>query len=150
MKIADTSFNFPTRVPGCDSLSSTRLDLFLLMLVFVIQWLSLHYEILILLLSQFPLIFLQLQEGMPYFIAQLIVILVLIVTVFVTIWEIFHEMISLNSVLLLLVLNFVSGSRLKLMCMFVIVNIKGTTLMVFSYFCCYHSSQKSLLSFVPT
>ena len=49
--------NFPTRIPGCDSHSPALLDLFLLTLVFVLQWLSLHREILIRLLSQLPLTF---------------------------------------------------------------------------------------------
>ena len=49
--------NFPTRIPDCDSHSPALLDLFLLMLVFVLQWLSLQWEILIMLLSQFPLTF---------------------------------------------------------------------------------------------
>ena len=38
---------------------------FLLMLVFVLQWLSLHREILIILLSQFPLTFQKLKMGCP-------------------------------------------------------------------------------------
>ena len=42
---------------------------FLLMLVFVLQWLSLHWEILIMLLSQFPLTFHQIHNGMPHFMA---------------------------------------------------------------------------------
>ena len=37
---------------------------FLLMLVFVLQWLSLHWEILIILLSQFPLTFHQIHNRM--------------------------------------------------------------------------------------
>ena len=41
---------------------------FLLMLVFVLQWLSLHWEILIMLLSQFPLTFDQIHNGMLHFI----------------------------------------------------------------------------------
>ena len=41
------------------------IDLFLLTQVFVLQWLSLHCEILIMLLSQFPLTFHQLHNGMP-------------------------------------------------------------------------------------
>ena len=49
--------NFPTCIPDCGSHSPALLDLFLLMLVFVLQWLSLHGEILIMLLSQFPLTF---------------------------------------------------------------------------------------------
>ena len=49
--------NFPTRIPDCDSHSPALLDFFLLTLVFVLQWLSLHREILIRLLSQLPLTF---------------------------------------------------------------------------------------------
>ena len=37
---------------------------FLLTLVFILQWLSLHWEILIMLLSQFPLTFYQVHNGM--------------------------------------------------------------------------------------
>ena len=42
---------------------------FLLMLVFVLQWISLHWEIVIIWLSQFLLIFPQTQNEMPYFMA---------------------------------------------------------------------------------
>ena len=42
--------------------------LFLPTLVFVLQWLSLHWEFLIMLLSQFPLTFHQIHIGMPCFI----------------------------------------------------------------------------------
>ena len=56
--------------------------LFLLTLVFVLQWLSLHWEIQIMLLSQFPLTFHQIHNRMPCFIEQLNTILVLIRTVF--------------------------------------------------------------------
>ena len=42
---------------------------FLLTLVFVLQWLSLHWEILIMLLSQFQLTFHHIHNGMPRFIA---------------------------------------------------------------------------------
>ena len=48
---------------------------FLLTLVFVLQWLSLHWEILIMLLSQFPLIFHQIHNRIPHFIALLMTIL---------------------------------------------------------------------------
>ena len=61
--------NFPSRIPDCDSHSPALLNLFLLTLVFVLQWLSLHWEILIILLSQFPLTFHQIHNGMPPFIA---------------------------------------------------------------------------------
>ena len=60
--------NFPTRIPDCGSHSAALLDFFLLMLVFVLQWLSLHWEILIMLLSQFPLTFQLIHNRMPHFI----------------------------------------------------------------------------------
>ena len=48
----------PARIPDCDSHSPALLGLFiLLMLAFVLQWLSLHWQILIILLSQFLLTF---------------------------------------------------------------------------------------------
>ena len=45
--------NFPTRIPDCDSLSPALLDLFIssYFLVFVLQWLSLHLESLIIFVS---------------------------------------------------------------------------------------------------
>ena len=50
--------NFPTWIPDCDSHSPALLDFFLSSdAIFVLQWLSLHWEILIMLLSQFPLTF---------------------------------------------------------------------------------------------
>ena len=49
------------------------------------------------------------------FIAQLMTILVLIGTVFAIIWEIINERISLNLVLLMLLVHFVSWFRFKLM-----------------------------------
>ena len=49
--------SFSTRIPDCDCHSPALLNLFLLMLVFVTQSLSLHWAILIILLSQFPLTF---------------------------------------------------------------------------------------------
>ena len=52
--------------------------LFLLMLVFVLEWVSLYWEILIMLLPQFPLTFHHIQNGMSCFIALLMAILVLI------------------------------------------------------------------------
>ena len=88
---------------------------FLLMLVFLPQWFSFHWETLIVFLSQFPLTFHHIHNEIPNFIALLMTILVLIGMVFVIIWEIFHGRISLNSVLLLLLVNFASGSRLELL-----------------------------------
>ena len=52
-------------------------------------------------------------------------ILVLIETVFVIIWEIFHGRVSLNSVILLLLANFVSGFGLELMYTSLIENIRS-------------------------
>ena len=53
-----------------------------LMLVFVLQWLSLHWEILIILFSQFLLTFHHIHKGMSCFITLLMAILVLIGMVF--------------------------------------------------------------------
>ena len=44
---------------------------FLLMLVLVLQWLSLHWKIQIMLLSQFPVTFHQTHNGMSRFVAEL-------------------------------------------------------------------------------
>ena len=49
--------NFPIWIPDCDSHIPALLGLFLLTLVFVLQFFSLHWEILIMLASQFPLTF---------------------------------------------------------------------------------------------
>ena len=60
--------NFPTQIPDCDPHSPALLDyFFLLTLVFVLQRLSLHWEILIMLLSQFPLTFHHIHNGIPLF-----------------------------------------------------------------------------------
>ena len=80
--------------------------LFWIYFFLVLQYFSLHLEILIMFLSQFPLTFYQIHNGMPCFIASLMTILVLIRAVFVIIWEMFPRTISLNSVLLLLLVNF--------------------------------------------
>ena len=72
---------------------------FLLMLVFVLQWLSLHCEILIMLLCQFPLTFHQTQNGIPNFIRELKAILIL---------------------------NSVSGFRFKLMYISLIISIRSS------------------------
>ena len=48
--------NFPTRIPNCDSPRPALLDFFLSSdASFVLQRLSFHLEILIMLLAQFPL-----------------------------------------------------------------------------------------------
>ena len=61
--------NFPTRIQDCDSHSPGLLDFFLLTLVFVLQQLSLHSEILTKLFSQFPLTFHHIHNKMACFIA---------------------------------------------------------------------------------
>ena len=116
--------------------------LFLLMLIFALQWLSLHREILNMCLSQFPLTFCQTQKRMSHFIAQLMNFLVLIGTVFIIIREMFHERISLNSMLLLLLVNFLSGLRLELLYSWLIVIITSnfTHLNGFRCVCCCRSS----------
>ena len=58
---------------------------FLLTLVFVLQWLFLLWEILIMLLCQFPLTFQQIHNGIPHFIAYLMTIRMLIRMFFVII-----------------------------------------------------------------
>ena len=61
--------DFPTRIPDCDSHSPAILDLFLLTLGFNLHLLTLHWEILIMLFSRFPLTFQQTQNILPHFIA---------------------------------------------------------------------------------
>ena len=99
---------------------------FLQTLVFVLQWVSLHWEILIILLVQFPLTFHQTHNGISRFIAWVMTILVLIGTVFVIIWEMFHGKISLNSVVLLLLVTLASGFRLELIYISLIVSIRSS------------------------
>ena len=98
---------------------------FLLMLAFVLQWLSLHWETLML-LSQLPLTFHQIHTGIFHFITQFMTILMLIRMVFTIISEMFHWRISLSLVLLLLPGNFVSGFRLELMYMSLIENVRSS------------------------
>ena len=118
--------NFPTRIPGCDSHSPGLLIcFFLLMLVLVLQWLFFHWQILIMLFSQFPLTFHHIHSGMLHLIALHMTILVLIEMVFMIIWEMFQVRISLKSVLLLLLLNFMSGFRLELMYISFIKSIRS-------------------------
>ena len=98
----------------------------LLMLVFVLQWPSRHLEVLIMLLSQFPLTFHQIPNWIPPFIAQLMAILVLIGTVFVIIREMFQGRISVNLVLLPVLVNFVSGFWVELIYISFIENIRSS------------------------
>ena len=137
---------FPNRIPDYDSDTPTVLDLFLSSdSSFRSAMVSVHQEILIIeILSRFPLTFLQVQKRMLLFSAQFRSIPMLIWTVLIIILEIFYRRISLNLVLLLLQLNFVSGSRLALMYISLHVNIKSRLIHFhgFSCLCCKHSSQK--------
>ena len=58
--------NFPTRIPQTVILIVPLFWIYLfLTLLFVLQWLFLHWEILILVVSQFPLTFHHIHNGMP-------------------------------------------------------------------------------------
>ena len=119
--------NFPTRIPDYDS----HILLFwiyfcLVSIVFVLQSLSLHWEILTMLLFQFPLTFHQSYNGKPRFMAYLMTILVLIGMVLVIIGKMFHGRISLNLVFLVLLLRFVSGFRLELIYIYLKKNIRSS------------------------
>ena len=107
--------NFPAQIPDCDSHSLALLDLFFSFdagicstMVFLPLGNSDHDVVSVSI--DFPSCS---QWG---FIALLITVLVLIGMVFVIIREMFHGRISLNSVFLLLLVNFESGFRLELMC----------------------------------
>ena len=75
---------------------------------------------------QFPSTFHQTQKGMPHFITQVITILVLIGMVSVIIREMFLRRIYLKLVLLLLLVNSLSGFILQLMYISLIVNVRST------------------------
>ena len=59
--------NFPPQIPDCDSDCPAFFNFFLLTLVFILQWLSLIWEILTMLLFQFPSTFFQTQNRMSRF-----------------------------------------------------------------------------------
>ena len=61
--------DFPTQIPDCDSHSPALLGLFLLMLVFVLQWVSFHWKILIMFFVSFLCLSDKQRIGMPCFIA---------------------------------------------------------------------------------
>ena len=107
--------NFPTWIPDCGSHSPALLNFFLLMLVFVLQWFSLHWAILMMLLSHFPVTFHHIHNRMSHFIAFHMTTLMLTGMVYMIILEMFYGRISSNSVLLLLLGNFVNGFRSELM-----------------------------------
>ena len=94
----------------------SQIYLFLLTLAFVLQQPSLHCEILIMLLSQFPSTFFQTQKRMPLFIAQLMTSRLRNVLCD----DIFKLCASVAAA------EFLSGSRLELMYVSLIVNIMSS------------------------
>ena len=78
--------NFPTRIPDCDSHSPALLDLFISSDASICSTMAFpHLEILIKLLSQFPLTFCETQKGIFCIIAYLMTTPVLIGMIFVII-----------------------------------------------------------------
>ena len=77
-------------------------------------------------MSEFPLTFCDIHNRMPHFMAFLMTIPVLIGMALLVISEMFHRSISLNSVLLLLLVNFVSGFRSELMYISLIESIRSS------------------------
>ena len=61
-------------------------------------------------------------KGMLLFIVQMVIILMLIETIFVIIKEMFHWRMSVKLIPLLLLVNFVSGSKLELIHISLIIN----------------------------
>ena len=118
--------NFPTWIPDFNSYSPALLDSFLSSYTTICSTMAFpplgnsdH-------VVSVPMIFCQILNGMPYFIAQLMTILKLIGAVFMIFWEIFHRRISLNSMPLLLLVNFVSGFKLDLMYIYLIISIMSS------------------------
>ena len=105
----------------------------------------------IMLLFQIPSTFQQTKNGMTHFIAYHMTILVRIGMVFVVIWEMSHWKICFNFVLLLLLLNFLTGSRLEWMYISLNVNIRSslTYLHGFRLLVLLPYLIKPLLLFVP-
>ena len=102
------------------------IDFCLVSIVFVLKSLSLHWEILTMLLFHFPLTFHESYNGKPRFMVSLMTILELIGMVLVTIGKMFQGRISLHLVLLVLLLHFVSGFRLELIYIYLKKNIRSS------------------------
>ena len=127
--------DFPTQIPKCDCHSPALLDLFLSSdasfcstMAFRPLGSSDHAAV-----SVF-MDFHHMNNGMAHFITFLMTILVII-------WEMFHGRISLNSVLLLLLVNFVRGFRWN-WCIYLSLKVSGQSSvisMVSSCFCCCQS-----------
>ena len=109
--------NFPTQIPYCDSHSPALLDLFISSdagICSTMAFLLLRNSDHVVVSVSIDVPSYSLWDALFHHIAYM-TILKLIVMVFVIIWEMFHWRISLKSVLLLLLVNFVSGFRLELM-----------------------------------
>ena len=133
--------NFPTWIPDCDSHSSALLDLFLssdasiCSMAFPLLENSDH--VLVSVSIDFPsntkqdalFCYIAYDYSHAHWYSFLII------------WEMFHGKISFSSVLLLLLVNFVSGFRLESMYISLIISINLPHL---------HGSYKSPFSFVPT
>ena len=131
--------NFFSWIPDCDIDSPDPFDLFHCFDASIFStMLSFNWEILSMLLFHFPLTLHHVHSRMSRFITLLMTILVLIRTVFVIIWEMLHGRIYLNSMLLLLLVNFASGFRLRLMYISLIESIRSS----FTY---RHGFQQNLL-----
>ena len=109
--------NFLIWIPDCEAHNTVLLDLFISSdasicstMVFPQLWNSDH-------VVSISIDFLSNSKREACFIAHLMTIFEIIRAVFVITWEIFQGRISLNLALLLLVVNFVSGSRLELIYM---------------------------------
>ena len=113
--------NFLIRIPDCESHSVALLHLFISSGASICSTVaSFHWKIVVMLLL------LETRKWLTRFIAQLMTILVLIGTVFMIISEMFHGKKSLSLMLLLMVLNSVCESRLELMYLSLIVNIRSS------------------------
>ena len=131
--------NFFSWIPDCDIDSPDPFDLFHCFDASIFStMLSFNWEILPMLLFHFPLTLHHVHSRMSRFITLLMTILVLIRTVFVIICEMLHGRIYLNSMLLLLLVNFASGFRLRLMYISLIESIRSS----FTY---RHGFQQNLL-----
>ena len=104
--------NVPTSIPDCCSHSPTLLDFFLSSDASIFSTMTFpplgNSDYVVSVSIDFP----SYSQQDILFITLLMIILILVEMVFVIISEMFHERIYLNLVLLLLLVNFVSGFRL--------------------------------------
>ena len=116
--------NFPTRIPDCDSHSPALLDLFLSSDASICSTMAFPP------LGNSDHVVVSVSIDFSTNSKWDILFILLIEMVFEIIWEMFCGRIYLNSVLLLLLVNFVSKFRLKLMYISLIINLPR--LLVFS------------------